>query len=65
MHIAYTPLYYAVVGVALRAAGVSRFSTAHRMARLLSAALFSTTGIMLTVFIMGRWRASALASTSW
>src|SRR5437867_4924364 len=30
------PLYYAVVGVALRAAGVSRFSTAHRMARLLS-----------------------------
>jgi hypothetical protein len=52
------PLYYAVVGYAVRLSGVSRLVSAHRVARLISAAMFATTGLMLTAFITGPWRAS-------
>jgi hypothetical protein len=55
------PLYYAIVGYALRASGVSGFTSAHRLARFVSAAIFSTTGIFLTLFLSGRWGASPTA----
>lgn len=56
------PLYYAIVGAVVRAAGVSRFVSAHRLARLVSGAMFAMTGFLLTAFITGRWGASPAAT---
>ena len=52
------PLYYALVGSIVRASGATTLMSAHRVARLTSAALFATTGLLLTAFISGPWRAS-------
>ncbi len=56
------PLYYAVVGQIVHATGASRLVSAHRVARMASAAIFATTGIVLTAFITGPWGASPLAA---
>ncbi len=52
------PFYYAVVGAVLRVSGVTSFESAHRLARFVSAAMFATTGVMLTAFLTGPWGAS-------
>jgi hypothetical protein len=52
------PLYYAVMGAVVRALGGGGLVQSHRVARLASAALFATTGIILTVFLTGRWGAA-------
>lgn len=55
------PLYYAIAGSAVGLSGASTFAPAHRVARFVSAAIFSTTGIILTLFLSGRWGASPAA----
>jgi len=52
------PLYYALVGYAARLSGATTLMSAHRFARVMSAALFATTGVLLTAFIIGPWGAS-------
>ncbi len=55
------PLYYALVGELVRALGDGSFVRAHLIARLASAAMFATTGIILTAFLTTRWGASPLS----
>ena len=55
------PLYYALVGELVLGFGGGSFVRSHLVARLASAAMFATTGIMLTVFLVTRWGASPLS----
>ncbi len=56
------PLYYAIVGHAIRLTGLSSLTSMHRAARVISATLFALTGIALTAFITGPWQASPWAA---
>jgi hypothetical protein len=56
------PFFYALIGSLVRLFGDGSLLHAHRIARLASAAIFATTGLILTTFLTGRWGASPLAA---